>query len=228
MQMMKPVGRSAAVRKYDILTALGALALAGSKHDQRRTLRLMTLITARYNWQSDLLAVGQREIARMWSCDERTVKREMMRLKAMGWLVMKRQGARGRVSEYGLGLETILSATRSHWMAIGPDFEARMTPPAASESQTVVPFPGNVAAPVIGDESATEWDMVRLRLHRDDPGLYGAWVEALTRQSRAGDRLILRAPSRFHASYVITHLVPRLLAMCQELDPSIRGIDIGF
>ena len=95
MQTLRPVGRGASARKYDILTALGAFALAQGKHEQRRVLRLMTLITARYNWARDELAVGQRESARLWAVDERTVKREMARLKAAGWLVVKRQGAFG-------------------------------------------------------------------------------------------------------------------------------------
>ena len=82
MHSLRPTGRGASSRKYDILTALGAFALRGSKHEQRRMLRFMLLITARYNWRRDRLSVGQREIAMMWSCDERTVKREMARLKA--------------------------------------------------------------------------------------------------------------------------------------------------
>ena len=45
----KPVGRDAAARKYDIITALGAYALAGGKHDHRLVLRFITLVTARYN-----------------------------------------------------------------------------------------------------------------------------------------------------------------------------------
>jgi len=94
----KPVGRDAAARKYDIITALGAYALAGGKHDHRLVLRFITLVTARYNWARNELAVGQREIAQLWSVDERTVKREMAKLRGCGWLVVKRQGARGRVT----------------------------------------------------------------------------------------------------------------------------------
>ncbi len=75
----KLVGRDAAARKYDIITALGSYALAGSKHDHRIVLRFITLVTARYNWARNELAVGQREIARLWAVDERTVKREMAR-----------------------------------------------------------------------------------------------------------------------------------------------------
>jgi hypothetical protein len=87
---------TSASQKYDVLTALGAHALAGGKTQMRLGLRFITLITARYNWARNELAVGQREIARLWSVDERTVKREMAKLRALGWLVVKRQGTRGR------------------------------------------------------------------------------------------------------------------------------------
>jgi hypothetical protein len=83
MQTASIVGRNAAAHKYDILTAIGTYALSKGKHEQRLVLRLITLITARYNWGRDELAVGQREIARLWSVDERTVKREMAKLRAL-------------------------------------------------------------------------------------------------------------------------------------------------
>ena len=82
IEVARPVGRGAGARKYDILTALGAYALAQDKHMQRRVLRFLTLMTARYNWARNHLAVGQREIARLWAVDTRTVKREMAALRA--------------------------------------------------------------------------------------------------------------------------------------------------
>ena len=126
MQTLRSVGRGASARKYDIITALGAYALAQGKHDQRRVLRLITLITARYNWARDELTVGQREIARLWSVDTRTVKREIAIWRASGWLVVKQQGARGRVTRHGLDIEKMLADTATHWPAVGPDFELRM------------------------------------------------------------------------------------------------------
>ena len=83
MLAKKPTGRNSSVFKYDLLTVVGAYALSADKGRQRLVLRLMTLITARYNWAKDELAVGQREIARLWKIDERSVKREMAKLRAM-------------------------------------------------------------------------------------------------------------------------------------------------
>ena len=224
MQTLRPVGRGASARKYDIITALGAYALAQGKHDQRRVLRLMTLITARYNWARDELAVGQREIARLWSVDERTVKREMALLRARGWLVVKRQGARGRVTQHGLDMERMLKDTASHWSAVGSDFELRMG--QGDEEAKVVPMPvkGDVRAPDVSDGS--EWALTQAVLHGEDAGLYASWIAGLVRVDRAGGRLTLRAPSRFHGAYVQTHLERRILAACQEIDADVSEVRV--
>lgn len=224
MLSTKPVGRGAAARKYDLLTALGAYALARDKHDQRRVLRLMTLITARYNWARDELAVGQREIAQLWSVDERTVKREMALLRAKGWLVVRRQGARGRVTQYGLGIDQVLSDTSGQWAAVGSDFELRMG--TQDDSATVVPLPvtGQVAPPDIS--SGTEWALAQAVLHAEDTATYATWISALTRAERAGGRMTLRAPSRFHAAYVQTHLERRVLAALREVDADVAEVRV--
>lgn len=221
MIFARPVGRQAAARKYDLLTAMGAFALANGKAPQRLVLRLMTLITARYNWARDELAVGQREIARLWDCDERTVKREMAKLRGMGWLEVRRQGARGRVTEYALGIERILEDTKGRWDAVGPDFALRMGEAPASD---VVPLPvrGEVPAPDVSP--GTEWALAQAILHAEDAATYGAWLRHLSRRDRAGGRLVLAAPSRFHAAYVETHLKGRVLAACQSVDGDVAEI----
>ncbi|WP_299733657.1 hypothetical protein [uncultured Tateyamaria sp.] len=223
MQTLRPVGQRASARKYDIITALGAYALAQGKHDQRRVLRLITLITARYNWARDELMVGQREIARLWSVDERTVKREMAQWRARGWLVVKRQGARGRVAKHGLDLDRMLRDTSDQWPAVGPDFELRM---GHDEEPKVVPMPikGHVEAPDVS--SGTEWALARAMLHTDDPGLYASWIAGLVRVERAGGHLTLRAPSRFHGAYVQTHLEKRILAACRDVDSDVTEVRI--
>ena len=223
MLVSKPAGRNATVIKYDILTALGTHALALDKGKQRLVLRFMTLITARYNWARDELAVGQREMARMWHVDERTVKREMAKLRALGWLVVKRQGYRGRVSEYGINLDRILRDTQGVWAAVGPDFEHRLSADDTTTSNVVpMPVSSPAAAPDMSDGS--EWSLIKGLMHAEDPAGYTAWIQALTRQGRAGGRLTLMAPSRFHATYVMAHLIPRLLAACRDVDSDVSEI----
>ena len=62
MQLPRPVGREAASRKYDILSALTAFALSKDKHVQRQVMRIMALITTRYNWQRDELTIAITEL----------------------------------------------------------------------------------------------------------------------------------------------------------------------
>lgn len=215
MTQARPVGRMAAVRKYDLLTALGSHALALGPSDQRRILRLITLLTARYDWQKDLLATGQREIARLWSCDERTVKREMARLRELGWLDLVRGAVRGRVAEYRLNLAAVLGATEDGWDRVGPDFVARQRgpEPEAEPSSTVVPFPLRGALVPSGHAS---WDQISRQLHGEDPSAYAFWLARLVPSVSEAGELILTAPGKFHAHYIETHLLARLQAAARQ------------
>ena len=230
MQLPRPVGREAASRKYDILSALMAFALSKDKHVQRQILRMMALITTRYNWQRDELTMGQTEIARLWSVDDRTVKREMARLRAQGWLVLKRQGARGRVSSYGMDLERMLEDTRPAWPLIGEDFVARLDPQdAAGEGAVganVVPLrPGSPQGPIPARDGSV-WSEAQQQLCGEDAASYGAWLHSLTQGDRDADGLTLAAPTRFHATYVSANLKDKVLAALKRIDPSIREVRI--
>lgn len=227
MLSTKAVGRQAAARKYDILTALATYALARGKHDHRLVLRLMSLITARYNWARDELAVGQREIAKMWSVDERTVKREMAKLRALGWLVVKRQGARGRVTEYGIDFDVILNATRDDWAKVGSDFDLRMQGPEQSGEAQIVPLKPKGVVPLPKVTDGSDWALAQGLLRAEDPSTYGSWFHALETTDRAGGRLTLKAPSRFHATYVQSHFIGRLLRACQSIDGSVAEVVIS-
>lgn len=222
MQLPRPVGREAASRKYDILSALMAFALSKDKHVQRQVLRVMALITTRYNWQRDELTMGQGEIARLWSVDDRTVKREMARLRAQGWLVLKRQGARGRVSSYGIDINRMLEDTRPAWPLIGDDFVARLDPaePMGQGASNVVPL-RTVPVPV---DDGTAWAVAQSFLHAEDAATYGAWFHALTDAGMEFNALTLVAPTRFHATYVMTNLKDRLLAALRRAEPNIREV----
>jgi hypothetical protein len=225
MQLPRPVGREAASRKYDILSALMAFALAHDKHVQRLVLRIMALITTRYNWQRDELSMGQAEIARLWSVDERTVKREMAKLRSRGWLVVKRQGARGRVSLYGLDLDRMMEDTRPLWPQLGADFIARIDPPqSGAGGSNVVPLRASPAP----EQDGTVWAATQAWLHRDDPASYGAWFHPLSDAGVEAACLTLTAPSRFHARYVETHLKERVLKALRISDPSVHDVQIIY
>ena len=222
MLATKPVGRNASAMKYDILSALGVAALAGDKHRQKLMLRLMVLVTTRYNWQSGELSIGRAEIARLWSVDERTVKRELAKLRSLGWMVVKRAGARGRVTVYGIELNLILADTRDGWQDIGPDFVARVdAEPEAPADPKVVPF--QRAAPVADAQGGT-WGRGLALLDARDPATAAAWFHPLSEAEHAEGCVTLMAPTRFLAEYVQTHLVPRILSAYAAIDPGVRRI----
>ncbi|WP_390258434.1 hypothetical protein [Halodurantibacterium flavum] len=240
---VRPVGRQAAARKYDLITALGVHGCHGDKHRQRLALRLITLIVARYNWQGDEIAVGQREMAALWGVDERTVKREVARLRAMGWLVQKRAAQRGRVAVHGLDLAAILAGTRDDWAAVGPDYVTRMSEPAgdtaAGQGANVVRFEprhtdvgAGAGAEDTGEGETADgpvgvWDRALRQLSGEDPALARTWFRALVPEGPAeGGHLVLQAPSRFHASFVTTHHLTRLLTAVQREDGTIRRLSV--
>ena len=170
--------------------------------------------------------MGQREIARLWSCDERTVKREMARLRARGWLRLLVQGRRGRVAEYTLDLDDILAETRAAWERIGPDFVLRLD--STQEASDIVPLIPKVPVPAPDVSDGSDWSLAAAIVHAEDPATYGAWVRALVRQDRAGGCVTLLAPSRFHAAYVDTHLRIRLLSALRSVDGEIDDLRIVF
>ncbi|MFC3057995.1 hypothetical protein [Paenirhodobacter populi] len=215
--MKKAVGRGGGTRKYDLLTVLAVHALARDKGFQRQALRLISLVTARYNWQNDLLSIGQEEIARLWSVDVRTVKREMAAFRERGWLVEKRPAARGRVAQYGLAIAKILEDTRADWIRVGPDLDVRLRTEEAPEpaASTVIPFPG---AALPSGESL--WGQVSRRLLAEDASIHRVWFAALEPVDEAGE-LVLRAPSGFHAAYVQTHLIGRIAAALAVVAPEM-------
>ena len=230
-------GQGAAERKYDLLTALGAWGMAQGGTDAMLALRFATLITARYNWRRNELTTGQREIAALWSVDQRTVKRQMARLRELGWLILVRQGARGRVAVYRMDVTAILHATRECFANVGPDFVERLSrvdAPSVQGSNVAPPtghqHAGNVVRfPGVAQEGSQDvvWLRISDRLLRANPNSHAAWIAGLAGQVD-GDLLILRAPSRFHARHVATHLRDAIYSMA-ALDGITRigmeGID---
>ncbi|MFY2823901.1 DnaA N-terminal domain-containing protein [Ruegeria sp. MALMAid1280] len=221
MQVAKPVGRNAPAIKYDILSALTVHALSGDKHRQRSILRIIALITTRYNWRNNELSIGREEIARLWSVNERTVKREMAKLRTLGWIAVKRPAARGRVAVYELDLKQLMIDTSEVWPTIGSDFQARMTEEPEVETN-VVPFTAKPSLPEVSDGDV--WTQVQAILHGRDPELWASWFRHLTEADRAGGMVTLMAPSRFMADYIAQKWTGRLLAAYSRVDPDVRSV----
>jgi hypothetical protein len=221
----RATGRNAPTLKYDLLTALGAHACAGDKHLQKLVLRLITLIVARYNWAADELSIGQREIAALWCLDERSVKRDIAKLKSLGWITVKRPAARGRVAVYGLQMAEIVTATRPAWDRVGSDFVARMT--GTGEAPPEAPRTNVISFPVPATEAGL-WPRMQALLYREDANLYGAWFAALIAAPVEDGALVLTAPSRFHASFIQGNHLLRLAKLAKEVEPSIARVEVRF
>ena len=216
--------------KYDVLTALLVMGQHDAGAVARLAPRLALLVTARFNWRTGRLAVGLREIARLWGVTERTAKREMATLRAMGWIACARPSARGRVAEHSVDMGRILAASRPVWGAVGPDFAERMEGgprggggDARSEGATVVPFPAG--APEAPSEGGP-WSTASVMLRDADPALHAAWLSRLRVRGVEGGCLILEAPSAFVAGYVEAHHRARILAALKAADAAIHDLRV--
>lgn len=218
MQVLKAVGRDAAARKYDLLSAIMAHGLAGDQNCQRLILRLMSLITSRYNWTRNELVMGQREIAKLWCVDERTVKRDMARFRELGWVVIKRKGVRGRVSVLALDIERILLDTQHAWGNIGEDYIARMGGDVDKTGlANVVPFRKI-------ENTGDLWSKMCSQLQAEDASLFQAWFESLAFVEIENATVHLLAPSKFHANYIRTHFLGRLRMAARRSDHTLQDI----
>lgn len=213
MRGMRLTGPGAGVEKYDLLTAMAVNGLAAGGSQQASMMRLIALVTARYNWALDEVSIGQKEMAQLWSVDDRTAKRETKRLVEAGLLQVKRPGVRGRVATYRLCVEEIYRQTEARWRNVGSDYEARMgarSTPAAPETPKVVRVEfGNRPRPE-GQGGATPWDRGLDLLQRQNPTLFQAWFARLALAETDEGQITIRAPSQFVAQYIATHLLPAL------------------
>lgn len=218
-------GPGSAALKYDLLTAMLALAAQGDPVEARLALRLSLLITARFNWRSGSFSVGLRELASMWGVTERTAKREMSAMRARNWISVKVPAARGRVATYQIEFSNVLRASMTFWESVGPDFSARMVgAPQAEPQSNVVPLRSGQAK--LPEPDDIGWAEAATRLRAQDPAVFEAWFAPLTALDLDGGVLTLMAPTRFLANYVRTHYRTRLLAALSAANPGIRDVAV--
>lgn len=200
-------GPGAGVRKYDVLTALAAWGLHGTARDQTSALRLIALVTARYNWQRDELSVGQRDMARLWGVADRTVKRELKRLAAHGVLVVLRRGVKGRVACYRIDQERVAALSAPYWQTVGPDFADRFGARhgVATPSSSVVRVDFGPGRDGPADTSSGQAGDLHGWLRAHAPESYGAWFARLRVAGEQGDQVVLECPNAFVRGYVETH-----------------------
>jgi hypothetical protein len=229
VEQIKRIGPKAGSLKYDLLTALSVAGLHGSPTEQTSLMRLNALITARYNWRLEEVSVGQVELARLWSVNERTVKREMKRLIGLGILSCIRPGVRGRVGAYRLNYRRIYEFSRPCWIAVGPDFEDRMMEMSGERTVVSVDFQSKqpIRPSLVPDsepQAAGTWGAVRRRLKAEDTALYESWFAKLVEDRKCDRALILRAPNGFVARYIETHFAKKLALAVDAEMPTPDGL----
>ncbi|MEP5759975.1 MAG: DnaA N-terminal domain-containing protein [Litoreibacter sp.] len=227
MEAKRLVGPESGSLKYDLLTALSITGLHGSTTLQTSMTRLIAIVTARYNWRQDELTVGQRDMAKMWNVDERTVKREIKRLTLSQIIICKRPGVRGRVGAYKLNYPKIAELSRGSWPSVGPDFVSRMENQYPEKSQTVVHV--DFVRPTSVDD-ATEsdpWKKVLNHLEAEQPMHFENWFQKLQFKSNVNGEIYIEAPNAFVSRYIESHLSQTLLRAVRDNFGDVRRLVIS-
>lgn len=198
-------GPGASVRKYDVLTVLamaglrggdGAIALSSSL-----ALRLIALITSRYNWALDEASIGHEELMRLWGVSRRTVIRDVEKLRSAGLLVQTRAARRGRVGAYRLGHERLAALAEPFRHMMSSDLSERFGSPETAQpsaGQGVVVAFHRPETPAAGTLHATFRSA--LSNHLTEATLT-RWFDPM-RCETTGACMEVTAPSAFHADYV--------------------------
>lgn len=214
MDIRQFAGPQAGSAKYDVLTALSLIGFDRGGAAQVSVLRLISLITARYNWRQDALCVCQRDMSRIWGVTERTAKREVKAWIDGRLMIRTRAGVRGRAGAYRLDLIEIRHQAAPLWARIGPDYVERMAPSTeliVAEQTEDAPEPDGV------EVAPGTWSAAARRLRRTDPVKHAAWFAGLRPSNEDAKTIVLIAPTRFEAHYIETHLM-RLLADAVEAE----------
>lgn len=224
MNVHRMTGPGAGAMKYDLLTSLTVAGLNGPPVFQTSMMRLTSLVTARYNWQHEELCVGQREMARMWSVNERTVKREIKRLTEAGLLICKRAGVKGRVATYRLSIQRIVELSEPCWALVGPDFEARMQASHGAATVKVVALQDYEATPLKTGSAETPWARAMQRLSEEEPSIFQSWFAKVEFAGFEQGVLKLSAPTRFSERYIATHLMSQLTRAAEPEFGRVRQV----
>jgi hypothetical protein len=221
-QQRKLVGPGAGVRKYDVLTWLAMAGLREAGLTATLALRLIALITARYNWAVDEASIGHEELTRLWGVSRRTVIRDIDKLRTAGLLVQTRPARRGRVGAYRLGHDRIIALAEPLREGMGADLCARTAPNAekpVDDGRVVVVFPR--------PDDVSLHDRLRNALvGAASEAALARWFDPLRCEIGDGG-LTLCAPSAFHADYVERTFGDRLRRAAATLGETRMSVRAG-
>lgn len=171
------------------------MQVAYSQPQKRRSaLRLGLLLTHPQHWRGRDLAISQQDLAELWNVSLRSARRELSRLKTLGWIEDGRKSAPGYIAEYRL----LPLRVR---LACMPCQERGYTQTAsASDTKSTILLP----------TEAGFWDWFRNRVQCLHPDLDPAWFAPLSVQTTDARGITLLAPNRFHAAHLADRLLPEL------------------
>ncbi len=204
MDKIQVAGPKAGVVKYDIITALTVAGLNGEPGFQLSMSRLISLITARYNWRSNSITMGQKEMSQLWGIGDRTVKREIKRWLETGLLICLKPGVKGRVATYRLNMSRVCEISQPIWDRVGSDFAERMSDLQPDRSSVIRLETRRAPVSETSTPKKEGWPAVSAVLSSRFPSQYDAWIAPLVAVAEQ-ERLVLEARSAFAAEYIRTH-----------------------
>ena len=109
------------------------------------------------------------------------------------------------------------------WPLVGPDFVERMLPVQAEDNVIRPQF--NVTDQSEALAPRQTWRAVSQRIRETDPALHRAWIANLTLSGQSDSELVLKAPTKFAAHYINTHLWNVILqAVSAEMGHDMRVV----
>lgn len=212
-------GPNAAVAKYDVISALTCVALTGERSQQTIIMRLINLITCRYNWRKNELSIGSKEVGELTFTSQRTAKRTLKALTDLRFLIVRLQGRKGRVTKYGLGITAIFEAAALHAKPKCHQFSERITADSLGPSASVPPTDFKVEA-----QACRKWNAICVDIADKSQSLYVSWFADMVGSVKDG-QLTVACKSNFIQNYARTKLLANVYASAEAAGVKLAKIE---
>ncbi len=212
-------GPNSAVVKYDVISALTCVALTGARSQQTIIMRLINLITCRYNWRKNELSIGSKEVAELTFTSQRTAKRTLKALTDLRFLIVRLQGRKGRVTKYGLGITAIFEAAAPHTKPKYHQFCARIIADPLGASACVPPVDFKVEA-----QACQQWNAICAVIADKSQPLYVSWFADMVGSVTEG-QLTVVCKTNFIQNYARTKLLPNIYGSAEAAGVELTKVD---
>jgi len=212
-------GPNAAVAKYDVISALTCVALTGGRSQQTIIMRLINLITCRYNWRKNELSIGSEEVAELTFTSQRTAKRTLKALTDQRFLIVRLQGRKGRVTKYGLGLSAIFQAAAPHAKPKYHQFSERIdaVPLGTSISDPAIDF-------TVEAQPCQGWTAICTDIADKSQPLYVNWFADMVGTVKNGE-LTVACKTNFIQNYARTKLLSNIYGSANAVGIKLTKVE---